>query len=62
MLAKAIGSVLSVYKYTMIELKNVTKTYPGGICALKDVDLQIADREFVFIVGGSGAGKSGILN
>lgn len=58
--AKAIGSVLSVYKYTMIELKNVTKTYPGGICALKDVDLQIADREFVFIVGGSGAGKSAL--
>ena len=44
----------------MIELKNVTKTYPGGVCALKNVDLQIADGEFVFIVGGSGAGKSAL--
>ncbi len=42
----------------MIKLSNVTKTYPNGTQALKNVDLTINDGEFVFIVGPNGAGKT----
>ncbi|MDK2878166.1 MAG: cell division transport system ATP-binding protein [Thermoanaerobacteraceae bacterium] len=42
----------------MIEMYGVSKVYPGGLTALKDINLKISRGEFVFIVGPSGAGKS----
>ena len=45
----------------MIELENVTMTYPGGMTALKNVNINIEKGEFVFIVGSSGSGKTTLI-
>lgn len=42
----------------MIEFAHVYKTYPGPIHALKNIDLSIAQGEFTFLTGPSGAGKT----
>jgi phosphonate transport system ATP-binding protein len=45
----------------MIEFSDASVTYPGGVHALKHVDLTIDDGEMVVIVGLSGAGKSTLI-
>ncbi len=42
-------------------LENVCKVYPGNVTAVSNVNLEIADREFVVLVGPSGCGKSTTL-
>ena len=45
----------------MLEVRNLTKVYDDGTVALKNVSFQVADREFVIIIGLSGSGKSTLL-
>ena len=45
-----------------IVLDGVTKRFPDGALAVSEVDLEVADGEFVILVGPSGCGKSTTLN
>jgi ABC-type sugar transport system ATPase subunit len=44
-----------------IVLESVSKQFPGGVLAVKQLDLEIRDREFLVLVGPSGCGKSTTL-
>ena len=44
-----------------IRLEGVSKVYPGAVRAVDNVDLEIADGEFVVLVGPSGCGKTTLL-
>ena len=44
-----------------IRLVKVTKTFPGNVTVIPELDLEIKDREFVILVGPSGCGKSTTL-
>ena len=44
-----------------LSLKNVCKVYPNGFEAVKNFNLEIADKEFIIFVGPSGCGKSTTL-
>ena len=42
----------------LIRIKNVTKQYKNGVTAIYDLSLSIKKGSFVFVIGGSGCGKS----
>ena len=44
-----------------LSLKHIYKVYPGDVTAVKDFNLEIADKEFIVFVGPSGCGKSTTL-
>ena len=45
----------------VLVMHDVTKQYPNGKLALRDIDLVIPEGDFVFLVGPSGAGKSTLI-
>jgi multiple sugar transport system ATP-binding protein len=45
-----------------IVLEHVNKSYPDGAMAVKDLNITIADGEFLILVGPSGCGKTTTLN
>jgi NitT/TauT family transport system ATP-binding protein len=45
----------------VVEIKGVTKEFKGGTVALKDIDLELGQGEFVSLIGPSGCGKSTLL-
>jgi len=46
----------------LVELAGVARTYPGGVTALRDVDLTVGRGELAAVVGPSGSGKSTMLH
>jgi len=48
-------------KMAGLSLRNITKVYPNGLAAVKDFNLEIADKEFIIFVGPSGCGKTTTL-
>jgi cell division transport system ATP-binding protein len=45
----------------IVEMRNVTKVYPGGHVALERVSLRVDRGEFVFLVGPTGCGKTTLI-
>jgi phosphonate transport system ATP-binding protein len=45
----------------MLRVQNLSKVYPGGTQALKNVSFEVKDGEFLVVISLSGSGKSTLL-
>lgn len=58
---QAVTKETSVVTETVLELRNIAKSYDMKTLIIQDIDLQLKQGEFVSIIGPSGAGKSTLL-
>ena len=61
-LGSAVTTADGAAGHPVIELADVSKSYPGGVAALRSVDMVVGYGELLAIVGPSGSGKSTMLN
>ena len=54
---KAAKRIRRKHGMASVTLKHVYKIYDGGVQAVSDFNLEIADKEFIILVGPSGCGK-----
>ena len=47
---------------TIIDIEGLTKTYAGGVVALKPVDLKVRKGEILALLGPNGAGKTTLIS
>ena len=58
---RTVSISLEDYIMASLSLEHICKVYPNGFEAVKDFNLEIADKEFIIFVGPSGCGKSTTL-
>ena len=59
--ARAEARLSEMESMSEVIIKGMKKVYDGGVTAVHDVNLTIADKEFIVLVGPSGCGKSTTL-